>query len=73
MSCSTVDIPFLSETLSGERVLVILKVANLKNEEGLVIATREEGEEGEEGEKVNLTICLARELNPGLQRERQEH
>ena len=47
MSCSTVDIPFLSETLSGERVLVILKVANLKNEEGLVIATREEGEEGE--------------------------
>jgi hypothetical protein len=28
------------------------------------------GGEGEEGEKVNLKICLARELNPGLQRER---
>ena len=67
MNCSTVDIPFLSETLSGERVLVILKVANLNNEEGLVIATRGEGE------KVNLMICLARELNPGLQRERREH
>jgi hypothetical protein len=31
------------------------------------------GEEGEEGEKVNLKICLARELNPGLLRERREH
>ena len=30
------------------------------------------GGEGEEGEKVNLKICLARELNPGLQRERRE-
>ena len=30
------------------------------------------GGEGEEGEKVNLKICLARELNPGLQRERPE-
>ena len=29
MNCSTVDIPFLSEALSGERIWVILKVANL--------------------------------------------
>jgi hypothetical protein len=28
------------------------------------------GGEGEEVEKVNLKICLAGELNPGLQRER---
>ena len=27
--------------------------------------------EGEEGEKVNLKICLAGELNPGLQCERR--
>ena len=27
------------------------------------------GGEGEEGEKVNLKICLAGELNPGLQKE----
>ena len=31
------------------------------------------GGEGEEGEKVNLKICLAGELNQGLQRERREH
>ena len=30
------------------------------------------GGEGEEGEKVSLKICLARELNLGLQCERQE-
>ena len=30
----------------------------------MVIVT---GGEGKEGEKVNLKICLARELNPGLQ------
>ena len=36
---------------------------------GLLIGT---GGEGEEGEKVNLKICLAGELNPGLQRERRE-
>jgi hypothetical protein len=35
-----------------------------------VIAT---GGEGEEGEKVYLKICLARELNPVLQRDRREH
>jgi hypothetical protein len=35
-----------------------------------VIAT---GGEAEEGEKVNLKIGLAGKLNPGLQRERQEH
>ena len=35
-----------------------------------VIAT---GGEGEEGEKVDLKICLAGELNSGLQRERREH
>ena len=29
--------------------------------------------EGEEGEKVSLKICLAGELNPGLQHERREH
>ena len=29
MNRSTVDIPFLSEALSGKRILVILKVANL--------------------------------------------
>ena len=29
MNRSTVDIPFLSEALSGERIWVILKVANL--------------------------------------------
>ena len=29
MNCSTVDIPFLSEALSGERIWVIWKVANL--------------------------------------------
>ena len=63
MNCSTVDIPFLSQALSGERISVILK-------EGLVIAT---GGEGEEGEKVNYKICLTRELNPGLLGERREH
>ena len=47
----------------------MLKVAK-SNEEGLVIAT---GGEGEEGEKVNLKSCLARDLNPSLQHERQEH
>ena len=31
------------------------------------------GGETEEGEKVNLKICIARELNLGLQRERQEY
>jgi hypothetical protein len=36
-------------------------------EEGLVSA------EGEEGEKGKFKICLAGELNPGLQRERREH
>ena len=40
------------------------------NEEGLVNVT---GGEGEEGEKVNLKICLAGELNLGLQHEKQEH
>jgi hypothetical protein len=35
-----------------------------------VIAT---GGEGEEGEKIDLKICLARELNLGLQHERREH
>ena len=29
MNCSTVDIPFLSEALSGENIWVILKAANL--------------------------------------------
>ena len=29
MNCSTVDIPFISEVLSGERIWVISKVANL--------------------------------------------
>ena len=48
---------------------MILKVANLMRKV-LAIAT---GGEEEEGEKVNLKICLAGELNPGLQRERQEH
>ncbi len=46
MNRSLVDIPFLSEALSGEIIWVILKVANL-NEEGLVIMTGGEGEEGE--------------------------
>jgi len=32
-----------------------------------------EGDKGEEGEKVDKKICLAGELNPGLQRERREH
>ena len=31
------------------------------------------GGEGDEGEKVNLKICIAEELNPGLQRERRDH
>ena len=31
------------------------------------------GEEGEGGENVILKICLAGELNSGLQRERREH
>ena len=31
------------------------------------------GGEKEEGEKVVLKICQAAELNPGLQRGRQEH
>ena len=52
MNCSLVDIPFLSEALSGEIIWVILKVANL-NEEGLVIMT---GGEGEEGEKVEVSL-----------------
>jgi hypothetical protein len=34
-----------------------------------VITTGGEGE----GEKVNLKVCVAGELKPGLQRERQEH
>ena len=41
-----------------------------------MIATEGEGGEGgkgEEGEKVDLMICLAGELNSGLQRERQKH
>ena len=38
------------------------------SEEGLVIATG-----GEEGEQVDLKICLAGELNLGLQHERREH
>ena len=58
MNPSPVDIPFLAEALSGERIWVILKVAR-PNVEGLVIATGGEGEEGEEGEKDNLMICLA--------------
>jgi hypothetical protein len=28
---------------------------------------------GEEGKKVNLKICLAEELNPGLQHESTDH
>ena len=44
-------------------------MSNLTNKD-LVIAT---GGEGEGGEKVNLKSCQARELNPGLQRERREH
>ena len=35
----------------------------LSNEEGLVVVA---GVEGEKGDKVNLKICLAGELNPGL-------
>ena len=31
------------------------------------------GGEGEEGEKVNLKICLAGELNPGLKGNRTDH
>ena len=61
MNCSIVDIPFLSEALSGGENL------SDSNEEVLVIGT------GGEGEKVNLKNCLAGELNPGLQRERREH
>ena len=35
---------------------------------------QEEKEEKEEKEKkVNLKICIARELRPGLMHERQEH
>ena len=41
---------------------MILKVANLMGE-GLVIATRGEGEKGE---KVNLKICQDGELNPNI-------
>ena len=46
-------------------------MSNLTNKD-LVIATGGEGE-GEGGGKVNLKSCQARELNPGLQRERREH
>ena len=42
MNCSTVDIPFLSEALLGERIWVILNVANLMRK----VATGK-GEEGE--------------------------
>ena len=48
---------------------MILKVVNLMRKV-LLIAT---GGDGEEGEKVDLKICLAGELNPGLQLERREH
>ena len=45
---------------------MILNVANLTRK----VAT---GGEGEEGEKADLKVCLAGELNPGLQHERREH
>ena len=54
MNRSTVDIPFLSEALSGETIWVILKIAT-------------------GGEEINLKIGIARELNPGLQCDRQKH
>ena len=54
MNCSTVDIPFLSEALSGERIGIIFKVGNLMRKV-LVIATG--GEEEEEGEKIDLKFA----------------
>ena len=46
MKRSTVDIPFLSEALSGERIWVILKVANLMRKDWWL-----QQEENEEKEK----------------------
>ena len=65
MNCSTVDIPFLSEALSGERIWVILKVANIMRRFGDCNRRRRRRMK----KKVNLKICLARKLNAGLQLE----
>ena len=69
MNPSTADTPFsLRSSFRGENLSDFKGCYS--NEEGLVILT---GGEEEEGEKVNLKICLAGELNPNVQRERQEH
>ena len=49
MNHSTVEIPFLSEALSGERIWVILKVANLMKKVWWL--QQEEKEEKEKKEK----------------------
>ena len=69
MNRSTVDIFFsLRSSFRGDNLSDFKGC--LSNEKGLVIAT---GGEEEEGEKVGLKICLAGELDPGLQRDRREH
>ena len=50
MNCFTVDIPFLSESLSGEMVWVILKVANLMRKVWLL--QQEEKEKKEKEKKL---------------------
>ena len=45
MNCSLVDIPFLSEALSGERIWVILKVSNLMRKVWGLLQEEKEKEE----------------------------
>ena len=60
MNCSTVDIPFLSEAPLGERIWVILKVANLMMKVWWL-----QQEEKEKKDKVDLKIYIAGKLNTG--------
>ena len=57
MNCFLLDIPFLWEALSGERIWVILKVANVMRKVWWL--PQEEKEKKEK--KVDLKICLAGE------------
>ena len=65
MNCSTVDIPFFSDAFSGERIWVILKVANLMRKVWWLWQ-----EEKEKKKKKLIWRFAAGKLNLGLQRER---
>ena len=62
MNSSSVDIPFLSEACSGDRIWVILKVADLMRK---VWWLWQEEKEKMEKKLIWWKISLARELNPG--------